>query len=55
VNWAKWVLLAFFAIGVAMAATEAAKAHRWGTRKARNEAITAAAVLAGFGALVVIA
>lgn len=54
-NWAKWILLAFFATGVAMAVTEAVKAHRWGTMKTRNEAITAAAVLAGFGALVVIA
>jgi hypothetical protein len=55
VNWAKWVLLFFFASGVALSVTEAVKAHRWGANKARNEAITAAGALAGFGALVMIA
>lgn len=54
-NIAKWILLAFFAIGVAMQVTEAVKDHRWGTKKTRNEALVSAGVLAGLAVLVVAA
>lgn len=50
-NWAKLIVLAFFALGLAIFVNDGVKAKRWGAGKGAREAFVSAAIFAILGTL----